>query len=219
MRRVALVALAVAAVAPTAAHAHRVPVKAPAQFQVTLAQIRYAVPHGPRPALRLKIAGAVGPDYVAAALPRHQPRHALVVLVAVVNRRPQGSQIADPSRIVLTTRPTRTLKAPRTNDAMNVLATQKVTSPACALGPLGIGDLRLALHAGAPPSGFGARSTIVQSLAAACGRAVDQAFRQAVAPVAVAPTPKPPPYCPPCKPTTRIACPLTPPPAVCPDAA
>jgi hypothetical protein len=220
MRRAALAALIVAIVAPTTAQAHRVRVKAPAQFQVTLAQIRYAVPHGPRPALRLAMAGPAGMDYVAAALPRHQPRHALIALVAIVNRRPSGSLLPDPSRIVLSTRPSHALKAPRTSVATNVLAIRvATTSPACALGPLGVSDLRLAMRAGAPPPGFGARSTIAQALAAACGRAVDPAFRQAVAPAEPI-TPKPRPGCPPCKPfPPRMVCPQTPPPMLCPAAA
>jgi hypothetical protein len=220
MRRAALAALIVAVVAPTTAHAHRVRVKAPAQFQVTLAQIRYAVPHGPRPALRLAMAGPAGTDYVAAALPRHQPRHALVALVAIVNRRPSGSLLPDPSQILLSTRPSHALKAPRTSVATNVLAIHAATtSPACALGPLGVSDLRFAMRAGAPPPGFGARSTIAQALAAACGRAVDPAFRQAVAPAEPI-APKPPPGCPPCGPSPpRIVCPVTPPPGICPAAA
>jgi hypothetical protein len=223
MRRVGFAALvaAVAVVAP--AQAHRVRVKAPAQYQVSLAQIRYAVPHGSRPAMRLKLAGPTGGDYVAAALPRKQPRHALVALVAIVTRAPSA---VDPAQIVLSTSPSPRLSAPRMSEATNVLAAKPATAPsACALGPLAAGDLRLALHAGTPPQGFGARSTIAQALAAACGRAVDPAFRTAVAPPPgqVPPTP-PPGKCPPCRPIEqsqpRIVCPLaTPPPAICPDAA
>jgi hypothetical protein len=220
MRRAALAALVVAVVAPGTAQAHRIRVEAPAQFQVTLAQVRYAVPSGPRPALRLAMAGPAGTDYVAAALPRHQPRHALVALVAIVNRRPVGSLVPDPSQIVLSTRPSHTLNAPRTSVATNVLAAHAPTkATACALGPLGVNDLRFAMRSGTPPPGFGARSTIVQALAAACGRAVDPAFRQAVAPAEPI-APKPPPGCPPCRPTMRIVCPLAPPPpGICPDAA
>jgi hypothetical protein len=220
MRRAALVALVVAVAAPAPARAHRVPVRAPAQFEVTVAQIRYAVPHGPRPALRLALAGPTGLDYVAAALPRQQPRHALVALVAVVNRRPRGSLAADLAQVVLRTRPTRKLGKPRISQAMNVLATRPAsTPPACALGPLALGDLRFALRAGSPPQGFGARATIAQALAAACARPVDPAFRQAVAPPA---SPSPPPYCPPpCRPVSRarIVCPLETPPGICPQPA
>jgi hypothetical protein len=217
MRRVVLAALiAVVAVAVAApAQAHRVRVRAPAQNEVSLAQIRYAVPHGPRPAIRLKLAGPTGAEYVAAALPRKQPKHALVALVAIVTR---GSNV-DPAQILLSTRPSRHLSAPRTSEAMNVLGPQQtVTSPACALGPLAVGDLRLALHAGTPPpSGYGARSTIAQALAAACGRPVDQAFRLAVAPPPMEPVPPKPPGCPPCRPLpTRIVCPQETPPVICP---
>jgi hypothetical protein len=219
MRRAVLAALVVAIAAPAPAGAHRVPVRAPAQFEVTVAQIRYAVPHGSRPALRLALGGPTGLNYVAAALPRHQPRDAVVALVAIVNRRPRGSLAADLAQVVLRTRPTRALGAPRTSQAMNVLTAKPATTPpACALGPLAVGDLRFALRVGSPPPGFGARATIAQALAAACGRPVDPAFRQAVAPPA---SPTPPPHCPPpCRPIeARMVCPLETPPAICPQPA
>lgn len=228
MRRVALAALVVALAAPAAAQAHRVPVTAPAQFDVALAQVRYAVPHGPRPALRLALAGPTGLDYVAIALPRHQPRRALVALVAVVNRRPPGSQAPDVSQILLGTRLSRAMRAPTVAQATNVLYVAPATTPAaCRLGALKVADLRFAMRAGIPPSGFGARSTIAQALAAACGRPVDPAFRAAIAPPGAKwPGPPPPAPCPPCPPfppakpaTAAIVCPTAQPRAACPDPA
>jgi hypothetical protein len=217
MRRVALVALVVALAAPAAAQAHQVRVTAPAQFDVALAQVRYAVPHGPRPSLHVALAGSAGLDYVAVALPRHQPRHALVALVAVVNRRPSGSQAPDLARILLGTRLSRAMRAPVVTDSVNILTAgpPAKTAPACALGPLVVSDLRFAMRAGAPPPGFGARATIAQAQAAACGRPVDPAFRTAVSPPVVAPPqPVPPNPCPPCPPTPLSAKP--PPPIICP---
>jgi hypothetical protein len=218
MRPVALVALVVSLAAPAAAQAHRVRVTAPAQANVTLAQIRYAVPHGPRPALHVALAGAAGLDYVAVALPRHQPRHALVALVAVVDRRPSGSQAPDLARILLSTRLSRAMRAPAVTDSVNVLTAgpPAKTAPACALGPLVVGDLRFVMRAGTPPPGFGARATIAQAQAAACGRPVDTAFRIAVSPPVVAPPePGPPNPCPPCPPTPLRST-QSPPPIVCP---
>lgn len=224
MRRVLLAALVVSLVSPATAQAHRVAVNAPAQFDVALAQVRYAVAHGRRPALTVALAGPTGLDYVAVALPRHQPRRALVALVAVVNRRPRGSQAPDLARILLGTRPSRSMRPPVVSQAMNVLAGAPAKAPAaCALGALGVGDLRFALRGGSPLPGFGARSTIVQALAAACGRPVDPAFRQAVAPPLQAVPPPPPlkPCPPPCpsspRPVARIVCP--PPTAACPEPA
>jgi hypothetical protein len=223
MRRVMLAALVVSLAAPAAAQAHQIRLAAPAQFDVSIAQVRYAVAHGARPALRLALAGPTGLDYVAVALPRHQPRHAVVALMAVVNRRPQGSQAPDLAQVLLSTRPSRAMRAPTVTQATNVLARAPAAAPAaCALGSLSVGDLRFALRAGTPPPGFGARSTIVQALAAACGRPVEAAFRAAVAPPALpAPSPRPTP-CPPCPPfppgDPRIVCP-TPAPAVCPEPA
>ena len=218
-----LAALVVSLAAPAAAQAHRIRLTAPAQFDVSIAQVRYAVPDGPRPALRLALAGPTGLDYVAVALPRHQPKRAVVALVAVVNRRPRGSQAPDLAQVAFSTRPSRAMRAPTVTQATNVLAAKPAAAPAaCALGALTVGDLRFALRAGASPPGFGARSTIVQALDAACGRAVDPAFRAAVAPPALpAPSPRPIP-CPPCPPLPpgdpRIVCPR-PALAVCPERA
>jgi hypothetical protein len=222
MRRAALSALVaistVAVVAP--AQAHRVRVKAPAQYQVSLAQIRYAVPHGARPALRLKLASTAGADYVAAALPRKQPRHAVLALVAIVTH---AATPTDPTHIVFSTNPSHRLSAPHMSEASDVLAATPAAKPsACSLGPMKTSGLRIALHSGIAPKGFGARATIAQALAAACGRAVDPAFKAAVAAPTAAPVPpEMPPGCPPCRPAPyRIVCPLAPPPpAVCPDAA
>jgi hypothetical protein len=225
MRRVLLAALVVSLATPAAAQAHRVRLSAPAQFDVALAQVRYSVPHGTRPALKVALAGPTGLDYVAVALPRHQPRRALVALVAVVNRRPRGSQAPDLAQILLGARPSRSMRAPVVSEAMNVLAGAPANAPAaCALGALDVADLRFALRGGSPPPGFGARSTIVQALAAACGRPVDPAFRTAVAPPAsVPPEPVPPSPCPPCPPNSRsaaqIVCPLSAPPPACPQPA
>jgi hypothetical protein len=222
MRRVLLAALVVALASPAAAQAHRVRLRTPAQFDMTLAQVRYAVPHGRRPALKVTLAGPTRLDYVAVALPRHQPRRALVALVAVVNRRPRGSQAPDLAQIVLGTRPSRSMRAPVVGQARNVLAGAPAKAPgACALGALEAGDLRFALRGGTPLPGFGARSTIAQALAAACGRPVDPAFRRAVAPPLQA-VPLPPPRrpCPPPCPTfpgpaARFVCPR--PTAACPE--
>jgi hypothetical protein len=224
MRRAALSALvavaAVAVVVVAPAQAHRVRVKAPAQYQVSLAQIRYAVPSGARPALRLKLASTAGADYVAAALPRKQPRHAVLAIVTIVTH---AANPTDPSHIVFSTNPSHRLKAPHMSEASNVLAATPAAKPsACALGPMQPSALRLALHTGIAPKGYGARATIAQALAAACGRPVDTAFKAAVTGTTAQPVPAPtPPGCPPCRPAPyRIVCPLAPPPpAVCPDAA
>jgi hypothetical protein len=224
MRRVLLAALVVSLAAPVTAQGHQFRLAAPAQFDVAVAQVRYAVPHGPRPALRLALGGPTGLDYVAVAFPRAQPRHAVVALVAVVNRRPRGSQAPDLAQVLLSTRPSRDMRAPSVTQATNVLAATPATAPpACALGSLLASDLRFALRAGTPPPGFGARSTIVQALNAACGRAIADSFLQAVAPPAPkAPYPPPPSPCPPCPPfppgKTAIICP-TPAPAACPEPA
>jgi len=217
MRRAVLAALVVLVAVPASAAAHRVGVTAPARGDVTLAQIRYAVPHGPRPTLRLSLARPAPTDYVAVALPRRQPAHALVALVAVVNRAARTVFVPDTAQIVLRTRLSRPLTPPVTSAAANVLRTTPAPlPPACTLGPLAVGDLRLALHAGAPPPrGFGVRATIVQALDGACGRPVNAAFRVAVSPTQLSP-PKCPPPCRPIERALNIMCPVALPPVLCP---
>jgi hypothetical protein len=217
MRRAVLAALVVTVAVPASVDAHRVAVTAPARGDVTLAQIRYAVPHGPRPTLRLSLARPAPSDYVAVALPRRQPAHALVALVAVVNRAARTAFVPDTAQIALRTRLSRPLAPPVTTVATNVLRTTPAPlPPACTLGPLAIGDLRLALHGGAPPPrGFGVRATIVQALDGACGRPVNAAFRVAVAPPQLSPPTCPPP-CRPIERAVNIMCPVAPPPVLCP---
>lgn len=203
MRRAALAGLLAAIALPSVAHAHRVRVTVPAVGDVTLAEIHYAAP-AHRPGLHLALAGPIGAQYVAAAALRHQPRGALVVLVAVVNRRAIGATPVIPQAIDLRTRLTRPAKAPKTSQSVDVLAKPPAPPPpACALGALDAGALRVALHTGTAPSGFGVRSTVVQALAAACGRAVAPTFRTGIAPP-VPPVPKCPP---PCGPQPYIICP------------
>ena len=91
MRRVMLAALVVSLAAPAAAQAHQIRVTAPAQFDVS--SPRCATPcltgRGPRCASRSP--GPTGLDYVAVALPRHQPRHA--------RRRARGGGQPPPARL------------------------------------------------------------------------------------------------------------------------
>jgi hypothetical protein len=229
-RRVALivVVLAGALVAPAGAgEALRhwpVSVAGPSQFELTFGQVRFTLRDARhRPSLRLAATTPSGVDYVAAALPRHQPRGALVALVLVVNRRPASSAAADPAKIALRATLSRPLGGPVVSAVDNVYTSQIPTPQAiCALyvdGALPTSGLVAVLHEGTALSGFGTRAAVAQGFDQACGRAVDPAFTAQIAqttptPTSTTPTPIPPPRCPPCGPITQapthIECPLTP---------
>ena len=211
---------------PRGRQAHRV-TRSPRRPSSTSASPRCATPcptaRGRRCASRSPV--PTGLDYVAVALPRHQPEHALVALVAVVNRRPRGSQAPDLAQIAARARGRRAPCARPRSRRRRTSSPRRRPAPRrrARLGALSVSDLRFALRAGAPPPGFGARSTIAQALNAACGRPVDTAFRAAVAPPALpAPSPKPHPVpavpAAPAAASRRHRVPASPPPAVCPDA-
>ena len=134
-------------------------------------------PDGPRPALRLAVAVAGRPRLRRPSpLPapasrrraRRRPRG------ASSTRRPRGSQAPDVARMP----PGHAALARHARpDASRGRRTSSLVAPASragrvrASGPAAsVADLRFAMRAGAPPPGFGARSTIAQALAAGCGR-------------------------------------------------
>ena len=197
-----LVVIPAAALAVVRHRAWPVSVRPPAQFDVAVAQVRFHVPGGTRrPALHMRMAGPNGLDYVAAATPVRQPKGSLIALVAVVNRRPQGSLAGDLVAVRVSARLSAALGSPRVAVATNVLSGGRgAVCAAKASGAMAAASLLGLLAAGSPPPGFGSRETVAQAFNAACGRPVSQAFRAAVAapaPVLVRP---PAPKCPPCRP-------------------
>jgi hypothetical protein len=209
----------------------------PAQFEMTVGQVRFTVPHDrSRPSLKLSRTASLGADYLATAMPRHQPRGVLVALVLVVNRRPAGSAAADLAQVDLRATLSHALDAPRVGQLADVYTTAKAPPRSlCALqakGAMASSSLRPLLHGGGAVPGFGTRAAVAQGFDQVCGRPVDPAFTAAVHPPAPTPTsttptplppPRLPPRCPPCGPatqsSTRIACPLTPsrPVVICPQ--
>jgi hypothetical protein len=209
------------AASPPASRAWRVHVTAPAQFDLTIARLRYRVPVGAdRPRLVVKPVGPTGLNFLAVARPVSQPRGGLVALVVVVNRRPRGSLAPDLQGIDLTTRLSRVVRRPQLSEVVNLYGAaphEHTTVRALCSVPgsrrLGPGDLRLLTRAGAPPPGFNARATVVQAFQTACGRPVDRRFRAAVQQVQPTPPAPPPPPSPcPCQPRPGISCPDAPPP-------
>lgn len=220
---------------------------APAQFDVTLAALRFPG-RGAGPARVGLLPRAAGLYYVAAAVVR-RPRHGGVrLLVLSVNRRPRGSLAPDATSIGVRVTAARSLGSPGLRELVDAFAHPAgAAAGVCGLGARhGAGDLRGVLGAGLPLAGFTAAAAVAAAYAVACGLPVDPAFARAVrgcantlvagccppnalcavpAPTPT-PVPSPPPACPPCpRPPCAgaVLCPLGPLPAqrvlVCPPPA
>jgi hypothetical protein len=170
-------------------------VAAPAQFDLSLAEISFGAPArianagGPRrsrSALRIALRGTAGLNYVVGAVTRFNVRRRPRVLVLVVNRRPRGSLAPDLARVGLRVTAARRLGAPRM-----LLLADPFTRPATGLTPalcdlpirgptLTAGDLRAVLSRGPALGGFAPAAAVAQAYDAVCGRPYSPAFRQAV---------------------------------------
>jgi hypothetical protein len=177
---------------------------APAQFDLTLAEISFGAPsrvagvgasRAPhRSPIQLALRGTTGLNYVAGAVTRFTVRGRPRALVLIVNRRPRGSLAADIARIGITVTATRRLVAPilwQVSNPFNRRATG-LTPALCDLpirgASLTAGDLRAVLSRGLALTGahgdsaarFGAEAAVAQAYDAICGRPYDPSFRQAV---------------------------------------
>ncbi|HEU4977305.1 MAG TPA: hypothetical protein VFT42_00270 [Solirubrobacteraceae bacterium] len=111
------------AAAPNARRAWPLTVRAPVQFDATLARISFTVPPGTRrPGLRIATAGPTGFDQVTIGRAARQPRHRLLGFVLVVNRRPKGSLAPDLLDVRLSAHLGHALPKPRLLAAVNVYA-------------------------------------------------------------------------------------------------
>lgn len=195
-------------------------VAAPAQFDMSLAQVSFgarARVAGPRARgsrrsspVRVRLLGPTGLDYVAAAVTRFSVRGRPRALVLVVNRRPRGSLAPDLARIDFTLSAPRRLGAPLVQQLSNPFTRPTRLTPAlCDLpirGPsLAAGDLRPVLSRGAAPGGFSAAAAVAQAYDVVCRRPFSESFRQAVTRGSV----------PPCETGTANAVPCCPPNAMC----
>jgi hypothetical protein len=169
----------------------RTSVTAPAQFDFSLAEIRFgASAHAARGqtvagTLRLALRGATGLDYVAAALTRVGTLGRPGALVLVVNRRPRGSLAPDLARIGLTVTAARRLGRPLVWQVANALSRPAGLAPALCDVPirgssLTARDLRALLRSGPALGAFSAEAAIAQAYDVVCHRPSDPAFSQAV---------------------------------------
>lgn len=201
---VVLTALAMGAAAIAAPHAStanttrlwRESVRAPAQFDLSLAQVRFVAPlraAGPAPSpaqlgrsIRLALRGPTGLNYVAAAVTRFTVSGRPRALVLVVNRRPRGSLVPDLARIDLTLTAAKHLGAPVVSQVSDPFTRVSIvlTTALCRLPTRGTalvaGELRSVLSRGVALNGFTAEAAIAQAYNVICRRPYNQAFKQAV---------------------------------------
>src|SRR5438270_759347 len=188
-------ACAAAAAAPrtSATRAWHEQVLAPAQFDLSLAQVsfgaraRLARMTKPRQAgpIGVKLRGAAGLEYLAAAVTRFSVLGRPRALVLVVNTRPRGSLAPDLARVGFTVSAPARLGRPRVSQVSNPFTHPTGLTPAlCDLpirgAALTAADLRVVLSRAPAPGGFGAAAAIAQAYDAVCGRPSSQSFRQAV---------------------------------------
>jgi hypothetical protein len=169
-------------------------VMAPAQFDLSLAEVRFGRPaRGARTravrglgAIRIALRGPTGLDYVAAAVTRSGIGGGPRALVLVVNRRPRGSLAPDLARIGLTVTAARSLGAASVWQISDPFTQVRIglTPALCNLPTRGAspvaGDIRSVLSRGVALAGFGAGAAIVQAYDLVCRRPYEQAFREAV---------------------------------------
>jgi hypothetical protein len=167
-------------------------VTAPAQFDLTLAEVRFGgAAHVATSKLagsvRLALRGPTGLDYVAGALARLRVHGRLRALVLVVNRRPRGSLAPDLQRIGLTVTSAARLGAPALAQTSNAFSRPAVGPlPALCDLPLGAGvtlgarDLRATVVRGLALKGFSAEGAVAEAYDVVCRRAYDPAFTQAL---------------------------------------
>jgi hypothetical protein len=160
----------------------RISLSAPAQFNLTLAQVRFrdaaGVPSG------LGLAQSAGHYFVAGAVLRRPQSGGPRALILAVNERPRGSLAPDLTRLGVRVTAARKLGAPSLRQLVNPLP-RAVGAPAatlCGTHPrtLAAGDLRSLLSAGRAPAGFGAAAAIAQAYDVACARPYNAAFVAAV---------------------------------------
>jgi hypothetical protein len=203
---------------------------APAQFDLSLAQISFGAPARAARAsrtrhassIRLQLRGATGLDYLAGAVTRFNVLGRPRALVLVVNRRPRGSLAPDLARVGFTVSASARLGDPLVSQISNPFTRPSGLTPAlCDLpirgAALAAADLRAVLSRGPALGGFSAGAAIAQAYDAICRRPFSQSFRQAVTqgsvPVCETGKANVVPCCPPnamCVPPTCPPCPCGP---------
>ena len=175
--------------------------------------------HPTRRAMGVALQGPTGLNYLAAGRLVPTGRRTLAALVALVNRRPQGSLAPDLAFVRLEVTGARLTHRPRVTEIVGAFAqrarSSAVAPPMCrqTSRTLAARDVASALRSG-PAFGFTPQAVLAQGFDAACSRPVDPAFQRAVTAFG---------RCPPCGPpattarATAIPCPAAAPAIVCPE--
>jgi hypothetical protein len=168
---------------------------APAQFDLSLAEISFGAPArlahpssgspGQWSSIRLQLRGPTGLDYVAGAVTRFSVLGRPRVLLLVVNRRPRGSLAPDLARIDFTVSAAARLGHPLVMQISDPFTRPSGLTPAlCDLpirgAALAAADLRAVLSRGPALGGFSAGAAIAQAYDAVCRRPFSPSFSQAV---------------------------------------
>jgi len=203
--------------------AYEVTISGAPQADLTIARLDFRLgPYARRPtrrAMRVALRGPTGLNYLAAGRLVPTGRRTLAALVALVNRRPQGSLAPDLAFVRLQVTGARLTHRPRLTEIVGAFAQRArasaVAPPMCrqTSRTLAASDVSPALGSG-PAFGFTPQVVLAQGFDAACSRPVDPAFQQAVTAFG---------RCPPCGPpgpvarATAIPCPAAAPAIVCPE--
>ncbi len=162
-----------------------VSLSAPAQFNLTLAAVRFT--HATGKPSRLALTRAPGLYFVAGVLVRRPVAGGPRALVLAVNQRPRGSQAPDLTRIGVRVTAARKLGVPSLRQVVNALArpvgagaVPALCGPAAHRPTLSAGDLRSLVSSGRALPGFGADAAVAQAFDVVCGRPYDAAFARAV---------------------------------------
>jgi hypothetical protein len=163
-------------------HTWHVGIAAPAQFQLTLAELRFAGPGAA--SIRLSLTKPPGHYYAAGALVLRPIAGGPRVLVVVVNERPRGSKARDATTVGLHVTGDESLGAPVVRELANPfpLAAGEAAAPRlCGLGrDHGAADLRELLSAGARLAGFTPTQAVAEAYDVTCGLAYSEAFGRIV---------------------------------------
>jgi hypothetical protein len=159
-----------------------VSLRAPAQFNLTFAELRFAS-RGASP-LALSLTKAPGLYFAAAALVRKPISGGPRALVVVVNERPRGSLAPDRATIGLHVTGATSLGALSIRTVVNPFrgtVGPRATARLCGLGrDHGAASLSKLLSAGRPLAGFSTAAAVAEAYDVACGLPYETAFERAV---------------------------------------
>jgi hypothetical protein len=163
-------------------HTWHVSLKAPADLDLSVAELRFSGRGGS--SLRLSLTKAPGLYYAAGGLVVDPTPGGPRAIVVLVNERPKGSKVADRSTIGLDVSGSTGLGAPVVRQLVNPFALSAGAASAARLcglgGDNGESDLRVLLSGGHPLAGFRPAHALIEAYDVACGLAYNPLFAREV---------------------------------------